>query len=109
MLCALIGILSEATRCYADSTPPEPTREAEPTREECLAAVEHARALAAKLPADHLSRYFAERYLLQAMVEAGNGEFDDCLEYAELATDEVKELRHVLQPGETLKVLRADE
>ena len=43
-----------------------------------------------RLPADDLSRYFAERNLQQAMVEAGNGEFDDCLEMAERATDEVQ-------------------
>ena len=55
---------------------------AEPTREDCEAAVEQARALAAALPADDLSRYFAERDLQQAMIEAGNGEFDDCLEMA---------------------------
>jgi hypothetical protein len=81
----------------------------EPTREDCEAAVEQARALSAALPADDPSRYFAERDLHQAMVEAGNGEFDDCLEMAERATDEVREHRHVLCPGETLKVLRPDE
>ncbi|MDR3468419.1 MAG: hypothetical protein P4M07_20990 [Xanthobacteraceae bacterium] len=77
--------------------------EAEPTREDCIAAVDKARALAATLPEDDLSRYFAERSLLQADVEAGNGEFDDCIEYAERATVEVKEHRHVLRPGETFE------
>lgn len=43
------------------------------------------------------------------MIEAGNGEFDDCLEFTERAVVEVKELRHTLRPGETLKILRADE
>jgi hypothetical protein len=43
------------------------------------------------------------------MVEAGNGEFDDCLEAAARATDEIKERRHVLQPGERLKVLQSNE
>jgi len=43
------------------------------------------------------------------MIEAGNGEFDDCLEFAERAVVEVKELRHTLRPGETLKILRANE
>jgi hypothetical protein len=71
--------------------------------------VEQTRALSAALPADDPSRYFAERDLHQAMVEAGNGEFDDCLEMDERATDEVREHRHVLRPGETLKVLRPDE
>jgi len=82
---------------------------AEPTREGCEAAVAQTRALAAALPADDLSRYFAERDLHQAMVEAGNGEFDDCLELAARATDEIRERRHVLQPGERLKVLKSNE
>jgi hypothetical protein len=82
---------------------------AEPTREDCVAAVDQARSLAASLPAEDLSRYFAERHLHQAMVEAGNNEFDECLEYAERATDEVREHRHVLQPGETFKVLQPHE
>lgn len=81
----------------------------EPTRADCEAAVEQARALAAALPADDISRYFAERDLHQAMVEAGNGEFDDCLEAAARATDELRERRHTLQPGERLKILRPDE
>lgn len=81
--------------------------DAEPTREECQAAVEKARALAEALPGDHPSRYIAERHLHQAMAESGNGEFDDCLEWAERATDEVREQRHaasdkfeVLQPNQ---------
>ena len=43
------------------------------------------------------------------MVEAGNGEFDECLEAAARATEEVKERRHTLQPGEKLKVLQSNE
>jgi hypothetical protein len=66
-----------------------PAASAEPTREECHAAVEEARSLAMALPAEDLSRRFAERHLHQAMAEAGNGEFDECLEYAERATEEV--------------------
>jgi len=105
-LCLLaVGILNGVEGCAADADPPRP----EPTFAECEAAVAHARELAAALPADHLSRYFAERYLHQAMIEAGNGEFDDCLEFAERAVVEVKELRHTLRPGETLKILRADQ
>jgi len=68
-----------------------------------------ARAQAAALPADDLSRYFAERDLHQALVEAGNGEFDDCLDAAARATEEMRERRHTLQPGERLKVLQPDE
>ena len=82
---------------------------AEPSRQDCEAAVEDARALASALPADNLSRYFAERDLHQATVEAGNGEFDECLEMAARAAEEAKERRHDLPPGEKLKVLRSDE
>ncbi|SFU97523.1 hypothetical protein SAMN05192541_108291 [Bradyrhizobium arachidis] len=81
----------------------------EPTREDCNAAVAEARALAADLPPDHLSRYFAERHLHQALVEAGNGEFDECVDMAARASDEVRERRHELQPGEQLRVLKPNE
>ena len=81
----------------------------EPSRASCLAVVAAARELAEKLPVDDASRYFAERDLQQAMTEAGNGEFDDCLEWAQLATAELKEHRHTLQPGETLNVRPAQE
>lgn len=79
------------------------------TREDCDSAVAEARALAASLPPDHLSRYFAERHLHQALVEAGNGEFDECLDMAARASDEVRERRHELRPGEKLRVLGPDE
>lgn len=105
-LCLMaVGILIGVEERAADADPPR----AEPTLAECKSAVAQARDLAATLPADHLSRYFAERYLHQAMIEAGNGEFDECLEFAERAVVEVKELRHTLRPGETLKILRANE
>jgi hypothetical protein len=91
------------TPCSADPVSTEPTKEA------CEAAVQQTRSLAAALPADDLSRYFAERDLHQAMVEAGNGEFDDCMEAAARATDEIKERRHTLQPGGKLKVLQSNE
>jgi hypothetical protein len=104
-VCLLAGLAwgAAATSSRAAATP------VEPTREDCEAAVEQARALAAALPADDPSRYFAERDLHQAAVEAGNGEFDECLEMAQRATEEVRERRHVLLPGEMLKVLRPDE
>jgi hypothetical protein len=103
-LCLLAGLACGAvTPCSAGAD------SAEPTKEGCEAAVEQTRALAAALPADDLSRYFAERDLHQATVEAGNGEFDECLEAAARATEEIKERRHTLQPGEKLKVLQADE
>ena len=91
------------TPCSANPTAVEPTKEG------CEAAVEQTRSLAAALPADDLSRYFAERDLHQAMIEAGNGEFDDCLDMTARATDEIKERRHTLQPGEKLKVLQSNE
>jgi len=102
-LVLLISLFGGSTPCH-----PNP-EQSEPTREDCLAVVAQARALAEALPAEHLSRDFAERYLRQGMAESGNGEFDECLEYAGLAMDEVRELRHVLPPGETLRVLRPDE
>ena len=107
----LVGLVNGSlTPCNADTASPKAeTPQIEPTRENCATAVEQARLLATALPADDLSRYFAERHLHQAMIEADNGEFDDCLEWAARATDEVKERRHTLKPGETLKVLRADE
>ena len=103
-LCLLASFACGAvTPCGADPA------SAEPTKQDCEAAVEQARAPAAALPADDLSRYFAERDLHQAMVEAGNGEFDDCLELTARAMEEIKERRHALQPGERLKVLQPDE
>jgi hypothetical protein len=95
--------------CVACGTVTPRRATAEPTKADCETAVEQTRALAAALAADDLSRYFAERDLHQAMVEAGNGEFDDCLELAAHATEEIKERRHTLQPGEKLKVLQPNE
>lgn len=93
----------EADNPGADAHNAEPP--GEPTKEACDAAVAKGRALADTLPTSDLSRVFAESYLHQALVEAGNGEFDDCIEKAEAAVDEVKERRHVLPPGKTLKDL----
>jgi len=76
---------------------------AEPSAASCQFAVEAARALVDALPTDDLSRRMAESYLVQAKVEAGNGEFDDCLEMAAHATIEVREHRHRLGPGESLE------
>lgn len=104
--CLVLGILCAvfmSVRVEADVHDTEPP--GEPTKEACEAAVAEGRALADTLPTSDLSRVFAESYLHQAMVEAGNGEFDDCIERAEAAVDEVKERRHVLPPGKTLKDL----
>jgi hypothetical protein len=104
LICLFLGLAScMATPCSAE------TVSAEPSREDCEAAVGQARAVAAALPANDLSRYFAERDLNQALVEAGNGEFDECMEFAARAADELRERRHELPPGETLKILKADE
>src|SRR5260370_8888049 len=78
----------------------------EPTRESCEAAVKETRVLAAALPADDLSRYFAERDLHQAMIEACNGELDDRLDMTPRASDELKERSHTLHPAETLNLLQ---
>jgi hypothetical protein len=99
------ALAAGAAPCRAESGAPA----AEPTREACVAAVDAARALAAALPEDDLSRRFAERDLEQALVEAGNGEFDDCLELAARASEEIRGRHHCLAPGETLEVRRADE
>jgi hypothetical protein len=100
----LMGLIcGVVTPLYAESA------SVQPDRQDCDTAVAHARTLAAALPADDLSRYFAERDLHQALIEAGNGEFDDCLELAARAAEETRERRHTLPPGEKLKVLRADE
>ena len=95
--------------CGATSPGSAEPASAEPTREACEAAVAQARAQAAVLPADDLSRYFAERDLNQALIEAGNGEFDDCLDATGRASEELRERRHALPPGERLKVLQPDE
>ncbi len=98
----VLGVaLADTAPAFAD--------EAEPTKEECHAAVGEARALMATLPEGHLSREFAERHLHQAMTEAGNGEFDECLEMAARATVEVRERRHESLSGEKLKVLGPNE
>jgi hypothetical protein len=76
----------------------------EPTLQECTKALEEGRDKANKLSAKSLSRYFAERFLQSAEAEAGNGEYDGCLEYAEKAVDEIDNRRHWLAPGETFRV-----
>ena len=105
-LCALFLVIGAScgTAAPADAAPTSD----EPTLEDCKAAVGKARALAADLPPDSLSRYFAERHLHQALVEAGNGEFDECVEMAARAAEQVRQRRHDL-PREKLKVLKPDE
>jgi hypothetical protein len=81
----------------------------EPTREACDAAVQETRAKAEALPTDDVPRYFAERHLHQALVEAGNGEFDECIEAVERAAEELRDRPHALAPGERLNILQAHE
>lgn len=76
---------------------------AEPSLEDCAKVVAEGHEMARRLSAKSLSRYFAERYLQSAMTEAGNGEFDECVEYAAKAVDEVENRRHWLAPGETFR------
>jgi hypothetical protein len=104
----LVCLLAGLAYCMDLPCSAEPASVA-PSRQACDDAVGQARVLAAALPTDDLSRYFAERDLHQAMVEAGNGEFDECLELAARATDELRMHRHELPPGEKLKILRPDE
>ncbi|OAE97729.1 hypothetical protein AYJ54_34855 [Bradyrhizobium centrolobii] len=77
----------------------------EPTLEDCTKALQDGRDKANKISAKSLSRYFAERFLQNAEAEAGNGEFDGCLEYAEKAIDEIDNRWHWLAPGETFRVM----
>jgi hypothetical protein len=115
LACWLVGGFAGAaavactTATGAHAAPHEGKHDEEPTQASCFTAVAAARELAERLPAGDASRYFAERDLQQAMTEAGNGEFDDCLEWAEQATVEIKEHRHTLKPGETLGVRPANE
>lgn len=76
---------------------------AEPSLEDCTKAVAEGHEMARRLSAKSLSRYFAERYLQSAKTEAGNGEFDECVEYAAKAVDEIEHRRHWLAPGETFR------
>ena len=95
--------------CAAVTSGAGASTSSEPTSDDCKAAVAQAGASAAQLPADNVSRYFAERHLQQAMLEAGNGEFDECVEMAARAAEQARERRHELPPGEKLKVRQADE
>ncbi|MDB5651176.1 MAG: hypothetical protein JWL62_2696 [Hyphomicrobiales bacterium] len=116
-----MAALVPAPTSVSDHEPPMPSMVAqdqpgladssddEPTYEMCVIAAERAKALAVTLPHDDISRYFAERNLQQAMTEAGNGEFDDCLGWAQQAALEVVEHRHQLQPGEKLDILGPDQ
>jgi hypothetical protein len=95
-----------AARSVAAATAAPGEAAAEPDAESCQAAVARARAVVDSLPTDDLSRRAAESDLVQARVEAGNGEFDDCLELAARATTTAREHRYRLMPGESADVHR---
>lgn len=63
---------------------------AEPDEAACRDALGTARKLLEPVPPGVGTRRFAERYLEQALVENGNGEYDDCVEYAGLAIEEIR-------------------
>lgn len=81
--------------------------EAEPSREDCTKALQRGHELASRLSPKSLSRYFALRYLQSAEAEAGNGEFDECVEFATKAVDEIENRSHWLAPGETFRATTA--
>jgi len=96
---ALIGVVLLS----GGSTRAEQAAE-EPTMADCTKALEEGWSKTKQLSSKSLSRYFAERFLQSAEAEAGNGEYDGCVEYAEKAEDEVENRWHWLAPGETFRV-----
>lgn len=104
MLQFALAILSGAMLLSSPAMAEGTAEPAEPTLEDCTRALQDGRDRAGKLSAKSLSRYFAERFLQNAEAEAGNGEYDGCLEYTEKAIDEIDNRRHSLAPGETFRV-----
>ena len=101
ILLAAYGVLIAVLEGCLSPRPRALPAPAAPSAASCQTAVEAARSLTETLPADDLSRRAAESDLAQAMVEAGNGEFDDCLEFAARATLDVREHRYGPKPAET--------
>jgi hypothetical protein len=104
MLQFAFAILSGALLLCSPAMAEGVAEPAEPTLEDCTKALQDGRDRTIKLSAKSLSRYFAERFLQNAEAEAGNGEYDGCLEYAEKAIDEIDNRRHWLAPGETFRM-----
>ena len=75
---------------------------AEWDEETCIAAVRVARARAEALPAEHLSRRFAEHDLRTALLEMEAGDVDECEELVRRAEEAVAQRRYVLRPGQAL-------
>jgi hypothetical protein len=95
------ALLAASVPCLAEEKTP-----GEPGRDECIAAVERVRKAMVILPPGSMARRFAESDAHQALVEAGNGEFDDCLEFAERAETEVRSPRHDLTAGDPVEPRR---
>lgn len=75
---------------------------AEDDAKACAEAVEHARLQAAALPANDLSRRFAEHDLRTALIELGAGDPDECAELVQRAVEVIATRPYVLRPGERL-------
>jgi hypothetical protein len=104
MLQIAFAVLSGALLLSSPTMAEGVAEPAEPTLEDCTKALQDGRDRASKLSAKSLSRHFAERFLQSAEAEAGNGEYDGCLEYTEKAVDEIDNRWHWLAPGETFRV-----
>jgi len=96
---AMFGVVLLGGHAWA-----HPAEAEEPTLADCTRALEEGWGRTKQLPSRSLSRYFAERFMQSAETEAGNGEYDDCVEYSEKAVDEVENRWHRLAPGESFRV-----
>jgi hypothetical protein len=81
--CVFSGLFGAAT-AFAE----EPSAE-EPSLEACQTLVAAVRAELASTPVGAMTRRFVDTDLAQALTEAGNGEYDDCMEYAQRARVEL--------------------
>jgi hypothetical protein len=79
-----------------------------PTVDQCKATLHVARAKIEALPVDHISRHFAESRLNAAEAEASAADFDDCVEEAWKAINEIKHRWHSLEPGQRLRIQTAN-
>lgn len=86
VLCAVISLTAHSA--VAAVSPPAPTQA------DCHAALARARTAIKVLAPGTMSRRFADFDLVQAAAEAGNGEFDDCVDYADNALNEAHHPQH---------------
>lgn len=96
------------TGCSVLSYGPVRAGDEEPTEEQCSIALRDAERRVATMSEKSLSRYFAENLLEYARIEAGNAEYDECLDKVEKAVAEIEERRHWLAPGEVFRVKTGD-